>query len=389
MNAPGLYVHVPFCARACPYCDFDFEVGRNPPAEAFVAALEAEQRARGLAEGQAVHTVYVGGGTPSLLGPQGLRHLLSWIDERFDTSAAVERTVELNPEHVDDALLDALLAAGVDRVSLGVQSLGASALAELGRVHRASQARAALTAAVEGGFRVSADLIVGWPGQTTDGLLADLRGVLDTGVEHVSIYALTIESGTPWEALMRRGRRAMPDSDAQAERLLEAAAELEAAGWSHYEIASYARSGRIARHNSSYWSWRDYLGLGPSAASAHHGPDGSVTRRTNARGWSQWSASPGTGASSERLLPLAAAAEGLWIGLRRLTGLSVTDFVRRFVTVDEPWVRARVARQVARGNLSWVTPDLLRVAPDRWLWHDEIGADLLEIKAVRGAREPA
>jgi oxygen-independent coproporphyrinogen-3 oxidase len=386
----GLYVHVPFCARACPYCDFDFEVGREPPVGAFIEALEAERRARGLPLGLPVRTVYVGGGTPSQLGPAGLCALLRWIDERFDAGAALERTVELNPEHVDAALLDVLLAAGVDRVSLGVQSLAADALAQLGRVHQAAQARAALAAAVARGLRVSADLIVGWPGQREAALQGDVAALVDTGVEHVSIYALTIEAGTPWEALVRRGRRQSPRADAQARRLGEAAVLLEAAGLHHYEVASYARASAGPRptqalHNLGYWTWRDYVGLGPSAASARYHADGSVERRTNARGFSRWRAEPGAGAEIERLDPVAAAAEGLWLGLRALDGVDPAAFRRRFPAVDDAWLRARVAGQVARGNLEQTARGILRVADGRWLWHDEIGADLLAPSSLDGA----
>lgn len=386
-EAPGLYVHVPFCARACPYCDFDFEVGRDPPVAAFVEALETERRARGLALGLPVRTVYVGGGTPSLLGPAGLRGLLRWIDASFDVRGAIERTVELNPEHVDEALLDALVEGGVDRVSLGVQSLSPDALAQLGRVHEAEAAAAALRAAVGRGLRVSADLIVGWPGQRAASLRADVEGLLATGVEHVSIYALTIEAGTPWEALVRRGRRRAPDADAQARRLEDASELLEAAGLRHYEVASYARPGAVALHNLGYWTWRDYLGLGPSAASAWHGADGVVERRTNARGFARWREDPGGGASGasvasgaaviERLDPVAAAAEGLWLGLRALDGVDVAAFLRRFPAVDDAWLRARTAVSIERGNLERTAEGILRVASGRWLWHDEIGVALL------------
>lgn len=374
---PGLYVHVPFCARACPYCDFDFEVGRDPPVAAFLAALEVERQARALALGLPLRTVYVGGGTPSQLGPDGLRALWRWIDARFGAAAALERTVELNPEHVDDRLLGVLREAGVDRVSLGVQSLAVDALAQLGRVHQAAQARAALVAAVAHGLRVSADLIVGWPGQSAASLRADVEGLLDTGVEHVSIYALTIEPGTPWASLVRRGRRHLPEAEAQAERLHEAASLLESAGLRHYEVASYARPGAMAQHNLAYWSWRDYIGLGPSAASACYGVDGSVARRTNARGFGPWAADPAGGAEHERLAGATAAAEGLWLGLRALDGVDVGAFLRRFVAVDEAWLRARVATQIERGNLERTPAGRLRVAAGRWLWHDEIGADLL------------
>ena len=376
MIAPGLYVHVPFCARACPYCDFDFQVGRTPAVAKFQAALERECVLREVPNGLPLRTVYIGGGTPSMLGPEGMRQLLQWIESRFDLSDVIERTVELNPEHVDAALLDALVEQGVGRVSLGVQSLGTSALAELGRVHRAEHARRALVACVEHGLQVSADLIVGWPGQTQALLFADLQGVLDTGVDHISIYALTVEPGTPWERLAARGRRDLPDADAQADRLSDAAQFLSDAGLLHYEVASYCRPGARAQHNHGYWTWRDYLGLGPSAASARYGADGSVHRRTNRRGFEAWADDPAGDAREERLSPREAAVEGLWVGLRALEGFEVATWLRRFPVYDEPWLRAAVARQLQRGNLEW-TDGVLRVAAGRWLWHDEIGADLL------------
>ncbi len=375
----GLYVHVPFCARACPYCDFDFEVGRDPPVDRFIAGLERERRARRVPEGLPVHTVYVGGGTPSMLGPAGLGALWEWIGDRFDTTACVERTTELNPEHVDERLLEALASRGVRRVSLGVQSLSTDALSMLGRVHRAAKARQALGSVLRRGLHVSADLIVGWPGQTEASLLADLDGVLAEGVGHVSIYALTIEPGTPWETLERQGRRRRPDADEQAERLATAARRLTAAGFVHYEVASYGRGEHRAEHNLGYWSWRNYLGLGPSAASARYHPDGSVERRSNARGLDRWAADPMAG-DEERLAPRAAAAEGLWLGLRRLEGIEVRDFLRRFgAAVDEAWLRRTLDRSIVRGNVQW-TDGLLRVHPDRWLWHDEIGADLMSAR---------
>src|SRR5690606_33765287 len=189
------------------------------------------------------------------------------------------RTVELNPEHVDETVLDALVEHGVDRVSLGVQSLQAEALAQLGRAHDPERARAALRAAVGRGLRVSADLIVGWPGQPSQALHDDVAGLLSCGVEHVSIYALTIEAGTPWEALVRRGRRRLPRASAQAQRLREAEERLTDAGLRHYEVASYARGIEAqGRHNLGYWTGASYVGLGPSAASAVVHADGAVER---------------------------------------------------------------------------------------------------------------
>ena len=389
----GIYVHVPFCARACPYCDFDFQVGRTPDAAGFVAGLERELAARaqevsewtcsnehvdtGMSEG-AWSTVYLGGGTPSLLGPAGLGLLGEWLARRFPGAGAREFTVEVNPEHGDPALYAAVRAIGGTRVSLGTQSLEAEGLRTLGRVHTPAQALASVESAAAAGLRVSADLIVGWPGQTAAGVAADVRGLVAAGAEHVSVYALTIETDTPWPTLVRRGKRRLPDSDHQADMLAAAEQALTAAGLQHYEVASYARAGAEARHNLLYWTWQDYLGLGPSAHSARYFADGAVLRRGNVRGLPTWAQEPGRPAESELLTPEAAAIEGLWTGLRDLRGLDVAAYLRRFPAVTRAWIEGRVRRQVTRGNLEWVGEgQVLRIAPGRWYWHDAVAADLL------------
>lgn len=387
----GLYVHVPFCERACPYCDFDFEVGR--PArlglaiERWLAGLERERLAR-IAAGEHlevdIDTLYVGGGTPSVLAPEQLRGLFAWLGRGFlfDPGSLREVTVELNPEHVDAARLDALVELGVGRVSLGVQTLAPSGLRELGRAHDREAALTAIERCVARGLRTSADLIVGWRGQGVDELRRDLDALAERGVEHVSIYGLTIEPDTPWPKLVRRGLRVLPDDDLQADLLLAAEAELEARGYVHYEVASYARSGAEAIHNSKYWRWIDVIGLGPSAASVRHrsatgeGQGGGVVeRRSNPRGLEAWAGS--SAPISERLEGRSAAAEGLWLGLRRLRGMDVNAFLGRF-GVDRSWLEARVARQLRLGNLEWALDGaLLRVAPGRWLWHDSIAVGVL------------
>lgn len=389
----GIYVHVPFCARACPYCDFDFSVGRSPDVEGFLAGLEREVvgRAEELAEWtcsfgneqknmgeETWSTVYVGGGTPSSLGAEGIERLGRWIAGRFPGAGAVEYTVEVNPEHGEAGLFAAVRAIGGTRVSLGVQSTEAEGLRTLGRVHTAAQALTAVQAAAGAGLRVSVDLIVGWPGQTAAGVREDVRRVIEAGAEHVSVYALTIEPGTAWPKLVRRGKRRLPDSDHQADMLAAAEAALSASGLVHYEVASYARAGAEARHNLLYWTWQDYLGLGPSAHSARYSADGSVIRRGNVRGVRRWLEAPAQAGESERLGPEEAAIEGLWTGLRVLRGLVVSDYLRRFPGVSRAWLERRVRRQVERGNLCWTEDGArLQIAPGRWYWHDSVAADLL------------
>lgn len=393
MDLPGLYVHVPFCARACPYCDFDFEVDRGPKLQArielYFEGLERElieRRIRG-----PLRTLYVGGGTPSALGHSGLRALFSLLDRHVRRDDCVEQSVELNPEQVDEALLDALSAAGVGRVSLGVQSLHAPVLAELGRVHSAERARSAIWACTSR-FETSVDLIVGSPGMPGRPLSApaalkqfdrDLEELVELGVDHLSLYALTIEDSSNWPGLVQRGQRSSPDPDAQARILEGAEARLEAAGFVHYEVASYGRPGHEARHNSLYWESQNYLGIGPSAHSAKI-EAGRVHRRANVRGLDAWLASKGGADHEECLEAERAAGEALWLSLRRLDGMSVGAFLASFPQVDLAWLRNKVQAQVAKGNLEWIGEDRrglgpgLRVAPGRWLWHDSIGEALLE-----------
>ena len=385
----GIYVHVPFCARACPYCDFDFAVGRAPDVDAYLAGLAREVAARAdeLAawtggpedrSGGTWSTVYVGGGTPSLLGGEGLARLADWLRGRFPGAGAEEWTVEVNPEHATPGFFAAIRAGGATRASLGTQSLDAAGLAMLGRAHAPAQAIASIEAAAAAGLRVSADLIVGWPGQTAAGVEHDVRGLVAAGAAHVSVYALTIEDDTPWLKLVRRGKRRMPDSDHQAEMLAAAEAALTAAGLVHYEVASSARPGEESRHNLLYWTWQDYLGLGPSAHSARYAADGSVVRRGNTRGLAAWLAEPGAAGETERLGPEAAAIEGLWTGLRDLRGIDVAAYLERFPAVSRAWVEERARRQLVRGNLRFTEDGrVLQIAPGRWYWHDAISADLL------------
>jgi oxygen-independent coproporphyrinogen-3 oxidase len=360
--------------------------------DAWFDGLESELEARKL--GGPVRSVYVGGGTPSVLEPEGISRLFAWIDRHFDRSEALECTVELNPEHVTPALLAALEQASVGRVSLGVQSLARQGLQELGRAHDAELGRRAISQCAAR-FETSVDFILGWTGQRFAGgetaLIEALEFVHAAGVEHLSLYALTIEAGSSWPGLVRRGLRKEPDDESQAALLDAAEGWLVERDWVHYEVSSYARGGKLAEHNRGYWTWRDYLGMGPSAGSAKHsrGSAGTRTRRrTNPRGLQAWLEVLEEGAGGEERLEARgsvetlegeeAAAEGLWLGLRRLQGIDLGQFLGRFPQVDEDWLRRRVSRQLQLGNLEFFEGGrALRVAPGRWTWHDSIAVDLV------------
>lgn len=372
----GLYVHVPFCARACPYCDFDFEVGALHKIPDYLRGIQAQVQAVDPSVWQPFDTIYLGGGTPSILSAAQLAELFDGLSPLAKAHDMREVTVEFNPEHADTSLMHALRDLGVNRVSLGVQSFAADALVTLGRAHRAHKAKAAIEAAMDAGLSVSCDLMVGWPGQGAAQLKGDLDALLELGVPHISVYALTIEPASSWPTLVQRGLREMPDEDLQAAQLAQVESVLVGAGYAHYEVASYAKPGAMARHNAKYWSAQNYLGLGPSAHSARYDAGGSVHRWGRVRGLDAWLAAPCAQAQEEQLSPEDSAREALWLGLRRLDGLDLGFYLQRFPQVDAAWVQARVQGLLDQGLLQR-DGARLQVAPGRWLMHDAIAHELL------------
>lgn len=264
--AGALYLHVPFCARKCAYCDFaSWETREDDPlVEAYRRALECqveEAAALGLLDG--CETAYVGGGTPSLLGP-ALGSLVGAA--RTAAPELRELTCEANPDSLSDDALASLAAAGATRLSVGVQSLDDGELAELGRLHDAACARDRVGAAVTCGFDVSVDLMCATPRQTGASWARTLAAALALGVGHVSVYPLQVEEGTPLARRCEQRGCAWNDEAVQASRMTQAQVELESAGFSRYEVASYARAGGRCRHNIAYWTGVPYLGFGTGAA---------------------------------------------------------------------------------------------------------------------------
>lgn len=269
MRFEALYLHIPFCKSKCAYCDFDSRAMGEGCAldeavatycDALAAQIDAHGRAGDLAE---VQTVYIGGGTPSLLGVrlvELVRRVLGYCDP-------VEFTCEANPESFTAELARSLRAAGVTRVSLGVQSLQADELRAIGRIHTAEQAVKAVALARQEGFSTSCDLMCGLPGQTLDAWRDTLKRVLLADPDHVSVYPLQLEEGTPLERLESAGKIEVPDEDFQAQFMDIAAELLHAHSYERYEVASYAKPGHRCQHNIAYWTGVPYLGIGRSAAS--------------------------------------------------------------------------------------------------------------------------
>jgi oxygen-independent coproporphyrinogen-3 oxidase len=273
----GVYVHVPFCASRCGYCDFNTytaaELGdgitQERYADSVLAELTLAAKALGDAPPPRVDTVFVGGGTPTLLPPADLARILDGIDDTWGLAPDAEITTEANPESVSPASLAALRRAGFTRISLGMQSAAPGVLAVLDRRHTAGRAPAAATEAREAGFaHVNLDLIYGTPGETADDFAASLETAVAAGVDHVSAYALIVEDGTRLAARIRRGELPYPSDDVAADRYLAAEAALGAAGFSWYEVSNWAASPAArCRHNLLYWTGGDWWGLGPGAHS--------------------------------------------------------------------------------------------------------------------------
>jgi oxygen-independent coproporphyrinogen-3 oxidase len=263
----GVYVHWPFCLSKCPYCDFNSHVRKEGIDEArFVAAFRREiAHMAALAPGRTVTSVFFGGGTPSLMAPATVAAILDAVAAAWPVDRQAEVTLEANPTSVEAGRFRGYRAAGVNRVSLGVQALSDPDLARLGRLHSAAEALAAVRIAEEAFERFSFDLIYARPGQTPDAWAAELRQALAHAAEHLSLYQLTIESGTPFERLHAAGKLAVPDHEA-ARVLYDVTQEICAAhGLPAYEISNHARPGAESRHNLVYWRYGEYAGVGPGA----------------------------------------------------------------------------------------------------------------------------
>jgi oxygen-independent coproporphyrinogen-3 oxidase len=266
----GVYIHVPFCITRCGYCDFNTytpaELGGVNP-DAWLAALRTELKlAAERLSGPTVNTVFVGGGTPSLLGGARVAALLDMVREHFALAPDAEITTEANPESAWPDFFDTVRAAGYTRVSLGMQSVSPRVLGVLDRIHTPNRSAAAAREALAAGFEhVSLDLIYGTPGESDDDLLRSVDTAIETGVDHVSAYALVVEEGTALARRVRRGELAAPDDDVLAHRYELVDARLSEAGMTWYEVSNWSRPGGECRHNLGYWDGGQWWGAGPGA----------------------------------------------------------------------------------------------------------------------------
>jgi oxygen-independent coproporphyrinogen III oxidase len=262
----GLYIHIPFCVQKCSYCDFYSLPQRLDSLDEYIEAVLVEARQH---RGMSFQTLYLGGGTPSLLGAEGLEKLLSGLKGIFDLSALSEATMEANPESITPSLLEAAGSSGINRISVGIQSLSDPELSMVGRIHNSTQAVRALELAQKAGFsNISADVILGLPGQDWQSLMVTLETLIAFDIQHLSAYCLSIEPHTP---LALKPVPGIPSEDGQADLYEKAVLLLKNRGFTHYEISNFALTGFQCQHNLNYWRGGEYLGLGPAAASHLNG----------------------------------------------------------------------------------------------------------------------
>lgn len=325
----GLYLHIPFCKQKCDYCDFYSLAGNQDRMEDYLKALTLHlEEVAPRAEGFTVDSVYIGGGTPSVFGEERLKRLLKTVDKYYHLERHCETTVEVNPDSVTPHLLKVLRKGGVNRISMGVQSCHDEELAQVNRPHTFAQAQAAVEMIRSAGFtNLNLDLIFGLPDQTMAGWQESVEAVLALEPEHLSLYGLTLEEGTPlWQ---RRDQLTLADGDQQADMYLWAVERLAQAGYDQYEISNFAREGKRSRHNLKYWMSREYVGFGPGAHSDFGGRRYSYVR--DLERYIDGMLSGGKIVDASELIPFEERGyEYLMLRLRTVTGIDGVEYNRTF-----------------------------------------------------------
>lgn len=362
-----VYVHVPWCVRKCPYCDFNSHAAPDELPEAeYLAALAADlEQALPLVWGRTVVGVFIGGGTPSLLSERALDDLLAMLRAYLPLSPAAEITLEANPGTAEAARFKAYAASGVNRISLGIQSFDDRALQALGRIHDGKAARAAIDMAQQAVGRVNLDLMTALPGQDMAALQGDVQTALSYGCEHLSLYHLTMEPNT---VFAKYPPASLPDEDTAAEMQDVVAAMLADAGFEHYEVSAYARSGAQCLHNLNYWEFGDYLGIGPGAHGKLSFHD-RIVRQARLRNPVSWMTQAvlrdGSQLAEERRLTAADLPFEFMLNVLRLRkGVPVSSFSER-TGLGLPKIAPILERAVEKGLLD---ADPSRIAPTELGW---------------------
>lgn len=374
----GLYIHIPYCLSKCPYCDFNSRPPEPEEMDRYLAALIEELRRFSLGNRRIVETLYLGGGTPSLLTEDQLARLLGAVRGSFTLFDDAEITLEVNPGTLDPRKAGHLGALGVNRISLGIQSLQDRLLSRLGRRHNAKMALASFQILRAEGFtNIAVDLMYGLPEQGRDDWAADLDAILELQPEHLSLYCLSIEPGTPFAAVEAAGRLSLP-GDGEAIRMYESAMEKAAeAGYEQYEISNYARTGYRSRHNCLYWTMHEYYGAGAGAHSflSMDGPmrfcnEGDPASYIGRMG------NTGDPVAKRELLPKRTfLGESLMLGLRMLEGVDLGEFRERFGTDPLAHFSGALRKALDHGWIE-LTGKRLRLTPSGVLFSNELFSEL-------------
>jgi oxygen-independent coproporphyrinogen III oxidase len=368
----ALYVHVPFCTRVCPYCAFAVTSSFDPAViDQYLEAIERELDFLAMQRPLDIETVYVGGGTPSVLDPVRLTRLLQTIGSHCEPGRIREFTVETNPENTDDSRIDILKRFGVTRVSVGAQSFNDRFLGRLGRTHSGSDViEAVLRLKTAGVENLNVDLIYGVRGQTIEDWLADLARVIDLGVGHVSLYELTLEAGTPFGRGHERGQIKKPHDEVTIRMFRAALERLASAGINWYEVSNFAKPGRESLHNQVYWRNEAYYGVGPGA----YGCDGTA-RTMNASGLDDWRArvmATGSGVAAKDVLSARDTfIETLLSGLRTRDGVDLAALAER-TGIDARVTHASTLAELAASGLGALHGNRFALAVDGVLLLDSI-----------------
>jgi oxygen-independent coproporphyrinogen-3 oxidase len=373
----ALYVHWPFCISKCPYCDFNSHVRESVDQEQWRAALLQDLAYEaGQQSGRKLGSIFFGGGTPSLMPPETVAAIIEAAGKHWGFATEIEITLEANPSSVEASRFGALASAGVNRVSLGLQSLNESSLRFLGRAHGLAEGLAALDTAQNAFERVSFDLIYALPGQSEAQWADELEHALSFGTGHLSLYQLTVEPGTRFAALAAKGELPQADPD-HAATLYELTQQLTGgAGIPAYEISNHARLGEESRHNLAYWRYQSYLGVGPGA---HGRRNGTVTQRhKKPENWLSSLARNGHGIAGEALLsPDDKAAEAILMGLRLREGIDLDRISARSGKPPEALIDRRAMTRLEAQGLLASSGSRLRATPAGMLLLDAILAEIV------------
>ncbi|MET6999591.1 radical SAM family heme chaperone HemW [Chitinophaga defluvii] len=370
----GIYLHIPFCKQACYYCNFHFSTSLAQKDAMVQAILREIQLQQNYLDGLAVSSIYFGGGTPSILPKEDLQALLQALHQHFNITPDAEITLEANPDDLTAAKLAALKAAGINRLSIGVQSFHEEDLQWMNRAHNSQQATQCITLAQAAGFEnITIDLIYGGPTLSDEGWATNVQQAIALKVPHLSCYALTVEAGTALDHFIKKKKMAAVDTDRAARHFEQLMQWMQAAGYEHYEISNFALPGWHSRHNSSYWQGKSYLGIGPSAHSFN-----GTSRQWNIANNTAYIKAIQQGNlpfEKEILTPAMALNEYIMTSLRTAAGCNLQWVAEKFgIPLRQQLEKA--SQQFLRNGWMLRDQDTLRLTPQGKLFADGIAAEL-------------